>query len=319
MKLERSKHSHIILNIAGIMIVGIIIYLISSYFDLFEKLYTVIHSLEKYNLDEIILAAIAIAIYSLIWAVVSSKNLQKNNDETIKLNNKLIQEIKIKNLFHQILTHDLRTPFNALIGFTDMLVDSDNTLNDKERKKITKIVNDTSINTFHLLEDILTWTNSQNHNISPSPVKIDLLSVVNSVLSSLESNLKRKELNIILHVPESTFIYADINMVKLILRNLMSNAIKYSYSNNDIHISASLDGSLTFVSIRDSGTGIPLEQKEHVLTKVLKSVPGTLKESGAGIGLMLSKEFIEMNKGHLFIKNNEDTGATSGFTIPTFN
>lgn len=161
-------------NLIAMTIIVVGLHYISSYYDLFEEVYIYVVKYEKYDIDEMLLIAFVLLIYVLIWAVYSSNSLRKQNRKIYKLTESLNQEIKTKELIHDTIAHDLRAPFNSLIGFSDLLLTKKNYIQSEKGKEIIRSINNTSKKSFYLLEDLLAWSKIQNGNLSPRIKEVDL-------------------------------------------------------------------------------------------------------------------------------------------------
>lgn len=243
--------------------------------------------------------------------------------EAEKEGEQLLQELQELNLskdrFISIMAHDLRSPFNALMGFSDLLVDEISETEKPEQKKYALIIQQIARNSFQLLENLLTWSRLQLSRISIQPVIIDLFHEVSLVINIHAAGASKKSVQIHNTVGGNTTVFADLNMVQTILRNLLSNAIKYTPTGGRIEISAEAQDDMTIIRIRDNGIGVNPEiarllfrDDEFITTK------GTDNEGGSGLGLLLCKQMVEKNGGKIWIESTSAQGSIFAFSLPAF-
>lgn len=248
------------------------------------------------------------------------------NDQ-IKVKNEALAEaitkaeeaIKVKDKFFSILAHDLRGPFNGMKGFTQLVIDEYDSISDAEKKEYLGIVNDSLESTFKLLNDLLDWSRSQRGQISFQAELIPLMPLIQQLAQELKPNLKAKDLSLKFDLAPSTYVFADEKMLITCLRNLISNAIKFSYHGKDIMLAATLDpntGAL-LISVQDHGQGIA-ESRTASLFNVaeMKSTTGTNGETGTGLGLLLCKEFMNCHQGQIEVQSIEGQGSTFRLVFP---
>lgn len=232
---------------------------------------------------------------------------------------RLKELIETKDKFFSIIAHDLRSPFNSLIGFIDLLWNKYEDLDDAEKKNYLKLMDDDANQTLKLLNNLLEWAMSQTGKISFQPKVQKLLSIVMNVEDTLHSALNLKSLKLNYDIPDQLEIFADKNMLTTILQNLINNAIKYSYPEGTITVKADLKDDLIEIVISDSGTGM----NEEIKNKLFRideqiSIPGTDNEKGSGLGLILCKDFIERHKGRIWVESELEKGSKFIFTMPNF-
>lgn len=242
---------------------------------------------------------------------VAEKELIEQADHLTELN-------AMKDKFFNIIAHDLRNPFAGILGITEILQDKVKDSNQSEDiLKIAKLIRDSSVSAANLLENLLEWAKSQTGSIrfNPEPILIDTL--IETSLQVVQSSAYKKKITIKKEIEYSVPVFADRSLSDTILRNLIGNAIKFSYIESSIHIKTKKKGEFLEISIEDSGTGI----KEENLNKLFRieskfSQLGTEKEKGTGLGLILCKEFVERQGGTLQVKSILGKGSTFSFTIP---
>ena len=224
-----------------------------------------------------------------------------------------------KDKFFSIIAHDLKSPFNSILGFSNLLIrNAKNNNFDYEKNLVyAKLIFDSANIAFTLLENLLTWSQSQRGVIEYNPDKFDLKKNIDRIISMYSNVALKKEINLSSVINKSLHVYADKEMVLTALRNLISNAIKFSFPNSKIIISAKKEKEYLIVSVSDTGIGI----SENAVKKLFEidggiQTEGTAKEKGTGLGLILCKEFVEKNNGKIWVESIKGEGSTFSFSIP---
>lgn len=222
-----------------------------------------------------------------------------------------------KDRFISILGHDLRSPFTAILGLSDILKNNIQNFKIEEIKNMAGDINRTAQNTFNLLEEILTWARSQQGKIPYNPQNLNFAYIGANVLSSLNPIAIAKNITIKYSPPFEIVVLADTDMLKTVLRNLISNAIKFTNNGGVIYISAEQSDTQTTISVSDNGIGIKPENisKLFDIAQVF-TTKGTAKESGTGLGLLLCKDFVEKHGGKIWVESEIGKGSSFKFTIP---
>lgn len=230
---------------------------------------------------------------------------------------KLIELNATKDKFFSIIAHDLRNPFNNILGNVELLIENYDLLDDCKRKLFVEKVYSSSKNAFKLLENLLEWSRTQSNTIVFKPEPVNLLKICNEVTENLAPLASTKNIQIDIVAAPIISLYSDINMIKTVLRNLISNAIKYTNQNGNIHISAEICEKNVTVSVSDNGVGIDPRHINH-LFDIQDKIPrnGTAGEKGTGLGLIICKEFIEKHKGKIWVESEPGKGSNFKFTIP---
>jgi PAS domain S-box-containing protein len=242
----------------------------------------------------------------------------KNAELTIKEDQrKLIQLNADKDRFISILGHDLKNPFNNILGFSEVLTEEINSLNSDEIKEIAGNINKSAKITNKLLEDILMWARTQQGKIPFKPQKLSLTEICKNILETLIPNANAKGITINYAATKHINVFADADMLKTTLRNLVSNAIKFTNSGGVITISATQIDSNIIISVSDNGIGIPSDNLSKLfdISEVLTTT-GTAKETGTGLGLLLCKEFVEKHGGKIWVESEVGKGSVFKFTLP---
>lgn len=237
--------------------------------------------------------------------------------ERKKLEKQLIQLNADKDRFISILAHDLRSPFNSLLGFAHLLKFKLHHYSMERIEGMVDSIYNTAQKAFQLLEDTLLWANIHSQKATYTPVLTNIPEVLTEVAGILEPSAKAKDINIECVAADTLNAELDVYMLKAILRNLISNSIKFTHKGGTIKIIASRDQKLTTIKVSDNGVGIEPEKVENMFRfTTLHSTPGTHKESGTGLGLLLCKEFVDKHGGRIWIESEVNQGTTVSFTIP---
>lgn len=235
----------------------------------------------------------------------TEKALIKTKDELLRIN-------EVKDRLFSILAHDLRSPFTALIGFSDLLAEDYDSMETQEVKNIITSIHKVSRETYTLLENLLDWSRMQSNRMDCKPELMDLGDAVRPTVSLFFETAKQKHISIENRVSKQHFVYADPQMFSTILRNILSNAIKFSHPESTVKISSKgePDG-FTSIYIKDAGIGMDTETMQRILgSNSFYTTRGTQDEKGTGLGIMLCKEFIEKNGGFLHIESVSGSGTT---------
>lgn len=259
-------------------------------------------------------------------------DLQKKNilieEQKTKLE-KTLEEIRITNLklkelndtkdkFFTILSHDLKNPFNILVNFSDLLLNNFEKYTPERQIEILGYINKSAENTYKLLENLLLWSKAQIGSIEFNPTKENIFTMAIDTLELIEDSAKLKSITIHNDIPEDLYVKADKVLFVTIIRNLLTNAVKFTPKGKNVSISAEKHNGETFVTVKDEGIGIS-EEKMGKLFSVSESIStkGTDDEDGSGIGLILCKEFIEMHGGDIKVESEVNLGTTISFNLPT--
>ena len=254
-----------------------------------------------------------------------NKTLLKQKDGFQIFATELEKANKTKDKFFSIIAHDLKSPFSALMGFSDLLLESHNEIDSKEREEYIRHIKDGSIKTFKLLENLLTWAQSQTGKINYTPVEINTEELITEIIELLEEPANNKDIKLISNAEKELLLQADKNMLHTVIRNLVSNAIKFTPKGGEIVVKTQTivfenDQKIVEISVKDSGVGIPPEIRDK-LFKITENVTtkGTENESGTGLGLILCQEFVERHGGKIWVESEVGNGSEFLFTIPFLN
>lgn len=243
--------------------------------------------------------------------------LQERSDRIEKQRDQLKELNATKDRFFSIIAHDLKTPFQSLIGLSDLLSTDYDSLSLEEIKEMNTTINKSAVSGFVLLENLLEWARSQTQNIKYNPQVIDVRELISHNFSILKGPAANKNIELRSEVEEESCVFADYNMVNTVFRNLISNAIKFTPENG--RISVSVQKSKTHVSffVKDNGVGMEKEDIDKLFRLDVKhTTMGTDNEKGTGLGLLLCKDFIGTNKGTIRVESKPGVGSTFIFTLP---
>jgi len=222
-----------------------------------------------------------------------------------------------KDKFFSIIAHDLKSPFNSILGFSEHLVEQVAKKNYENIEDFAEIILKSSQTALNLLSNLMEWAQSQTGRMKFSPEQLDLTNLINDTVTQFENTALQKEIVIAKSLPHGLLVFADNSMLSTVLRNLISNAIKFTYQGGKIRISAEKNQNEIKISVADTGKGISNE----VLNKLFQidgniTTPGTQNETGTGLGLILCKEFVEKHNGKIWVESKEKEGSEFYFTIP---
>ncbi len=242
---------------------------------------------------------------------------QMEAEKSLKETRKYLLELNAsKDKFFSIISHDLRSPFNSILGFAELLWKNTDDFNKPEIEKIAADIYKTGNETIDLLDNLLEWSRSQTGKLEIDPENFSLKEMVDDTIDLLNENAKRKSINVLNEVPVHVIIFADKNMTSTVMRNLLSNAIKFTDGGN-VRIEAKDLDNFVEVTITDTGVGIKQENIEKLFRlEVEFSTRGTANEKGTGLGLILCKEFIEKNNGEIYVESEEGKGTSFVFKLP---
>ena len=260
-------------------------------------------------------------IMKIIGARVSAEIERIEVEEALKKSEAELRESNsAKDKFFSIIAHDLKNPFNSLLGFSELLVSKFDELDKERQVKIFELINQTVKNTYNLLENLLMWSLTQRGLIKYKPVRINLKSLVIENIKIFQDIASEKQISIEKKSDTNQFVLADINLLSVIIRNLLSNAIKFTSNGGTVSISYGPNeegGQETvLVSVTDSGVGIEADRLSKLFSlDENHSTEGTNIEKGTGLGLILCKEFVEMHNGRIYVESEVGRGSKFTFTL----
>ncbi len=282
--------------------------IISVFFlDIYYKYYVTVNKELKYKNEELKKAK------EQIYAQKEEIELQYQQLKEKAKELKIANETKDK--FYSIIAHDLKSPFNTIINFAQLIQESAQKGDYESFNQYLCFLSDSSEQAYSLLLNLLEWTKIQSKGIKYYPEKINIKTSLSSVLRIFQHNALSKNI-LIINQLQDCCVFADRNMLETIFRNLISNSIKFT-KDAKIYISNEKKKSYCVISIIDEGIGMDEKELENIFdAKNIKR--GTNGEKGSGLGLSLVKEFIKINKGELLIKSEKGKGSTFSFTLPLY-
>ncbi|MDC0584509.1 hybrid sensor histidine kinase/response regulator [Bacteroidales bacterium] len=255
------------------------------------------------------------------------KTIEKQHSELVELNQNLEKKVEqrtaelkelnaTKDKFFSIIAHDLKNPFNTILGFAELLSDQYDSFDDDKRSEFIGYILKTSKNGYELLANLLEWSRSQTGRIECVPIDVDLNYIIEETLGVVVPQADKKNIKIS-HTSGLPNVYADSNMIKTVLRNLLSNAIKFTPKGGEIKLEGKDVDDMLQLYIIDNGVGI----SEDSIAKLFKidqshSTEGTEHESGTGLGLILCKDFIEKNNGSIAVESQVGEGSKFIISLP---
>jgi signal transduction histidine kinase len=267
---------------------------------------------------------IIISVIILIFAsffILRVRELKRQKiilEKSVELKTSELRELNVsKDKFFSIIAHDLKNPFSSIIGISEILKEEIKSGDVLTMENYAGMLNNSAVQTYRLLENLLEWANSQRGKISFTPEQINLSQLFNEEFSVLNEMAIAKNIELRCFFTDDLTIPADKNMLKTILRNLISNAIKYTNKNGKVEVKALVDDRNIEISVSDNGIGM----SGATMAKLFRldanlSTRGTENEKGTGLGLFLCKEFVEKHGGKITVESESGKGSTFRFTIP---
>jgi signal transduction histidine kinase/ligand-binding sensor domain-containing protein len=268
-----------------------------------------------------------IAVFAIIFIVISVflsrvrslKNQKILLEKSVAIKTSELQELNVsKDKFFSIIAHDLKNPFQAIIGFSEMLKEEMKSGDIATSENYAGLINTSANQTFRLLENLLEWANSQRGKITFNPVSINLRELVNEEFGVLSDMAKGKNIVLKSSFDDNLSFIADKNMINTILRNLISNAIKFTHKNGRVEVMAMISNNQVEISVSDNGIGMTNE----TMAKLFRldgnlSTRGTENEKGTGLGLFLCKEFVEKHGGKIWVESESGKGSIFKMVLPS--
>lgn len=250
---------------------------------------------------------------------------KKKNNEILAEKNRKIRESEeglrilnaAKNKFFSIISHDLKSPFHMVMGYSQLLSKDYDSYSDEDRRKFAQNIYKSANTIFRLLSNLLDWSRSQTDRITFNPIEIEFILIYDNVVNLLKSNADQKNITLRANFDEGQIIYADPVMLETVIRNLVNNAIKYTLDGGAIAVSVNETDEKITIRVEDDGIGIQSENLEKLFqidSKVKQK--GTHNEDGSGIGLILCKELIDKHQGRIWAESNLGDGSCFFVELP---
>lgn len=253
-------------------------------------------------------------ILSIVRDITEQKQAE---NEILRLNTDLKELNLAKDKFFSMVAHDLKSPFNALLGLTEIISNPEEDLSLDETRRIAGKVHTLLVNQYNFLQNLLEWSRIQQGRIEFHPTELNLFSISTTIIDLLSGNLIRKNIEIFNQIPEFFYVYADLEMIKSILLNLISNAVKFTPKNGSIFLEAYKNEKHAVIVIRDTGMGISREELEKInQPETIFTKKGTEGEKGTGLGILLTREQIKKHGGTMDIMSEVGTGSTVEIFLP---
>jgi len=271
------------------------------------------NELEQIYITDFIQTIIILLSLLLLGMVLSANEKQK----------KLVAELKqlnaTKDKFFSIISHDLKNPFNSILGFSELLEKNFEKYPVEKTKQFIINIHQTAKKTFELLENLLEWSRLETGKVKPTLQSVKLEEIISDEIELLNCAATQKYITLMSDCPADLIVFADKNMVRTVLRNLISNAIKFTEINGIVEVAAEENHKFVSVSVNDNGIGIVKDNLEN-LFKIDKetSTLGTQGEKGTGLGLLLCKELVELNKGKIEVESEIGVGSKFKVKLPKY-
>jgi PAS domain S-box-containing protein len=256
---------------------------------------------------------VVVKVEGNIMDITGRKEAEK---ELTDLNNKLKELIATRDILFSIIAHDLKSPFNSILGFTRILLDGLHDYDLEKTEYLLGLINSVSKQTYNLLENLLTWARAQTGKVDFDPEKLSIKPVILDTIEFFEPIGKVKNISLSYFQSDELVVFADRNMLQTILRNLISNAIKYTNPGGKVYIYVIETPDHAEITVQDTGIGMGKKTRES-LFKIESgySRPGTENEKGSGLGLLLCKEFAEKHGSSIKIESKPGKGSRFTFTL----
>lgn len=278
-----------------------------------------------------IIVVVALIVLYVRMKTQQSKSEQIKLEKLVQLRTKEINEQKehiekqkteleaannTKDKFISIIGHDLRNPISTIDQFNELLVLEADSLSDEEKEKFHKVLKKTSAYTIELLDDLLVWARAQTKSIKIEKERLSVNKIFNETKKMVDLTAMKKDIQVEFKKISNVYVYADYKSVLTVLRNLVTNAIKFSEASSRVFIDANVDRDVVTISVADEGRGMNKKQLKNLFNVgYSSSTEGTMGESGSGLGLIISKEFVNLNGGDIWAYSEQGKGSTFYFTL----
>ncbi|MDR3609658.1 MAG: PAS domain S-box protein [Ignavibacteriaceae bacterium] len=269
----------------------------------------------KYGLMSVNMIHSSGKIVASFTDITERKNAEQ---QRIKYSEDLKVSNATKDKFFSIIAHDLRSPFNTLIGLSEILAHDIDSLSKDDIIECSRNINSALRKQYELLTDLLNWSRLQTNNFELNSDTVVLRDEVNKVIGALNLTAKQKGIEIINSIEDGVTVFADVNMLRLVLRNLITNGIKFTNKNGSVALSAAKKDNFLEINVADNGIGLVKSDVMKLFNNDHYSTYGTLNEKGTGLGLLLCKEIIEKHGGKIWVESELNKGSKFIFTIPIF-
>ncbi|HEX3007858.1 MAG TPA: HAMP domain-containing sensor histidine kinase, partial [Bacteroidales bacterium] len=243
---------------------------------------------------------------------------QKMTEDTLIENEKTLQKLNAdKDRFISIIGHDLVGPFNPILGLLHLLSENIRSYDVEKAEKMLKSLHNSALSVYNLLQETLDWVNAQSGKLPYQPQHMDFEEICLDIIDVLTPSLTRKNISIDYNGGDDASLFGDKNMIKTVVRNLISNAIKFTHEGGKIILTIEKDANQTTISVCDNGVGV--DPKDHAKLfddSLVFSTNGTNHEKGSGLGLIICKEFVKKHGGQIWVESEPGMGSCFRFTVP---
>jgi signal transduction histidine kinase len=300
-------HNHFLLNNAPFLMLNGIIYAWGVYY--------ILDILEKMRIRQLKLADNL--KYQKDQLIMRNDDLEKKNEHINRQSKDLKELSATKDKLFSIIAHDLRSPFNSILGLSELLRDNIRIYSVEKSIEFLSSINSTAERTLVLLDNLLVWAKIQTRQIDFTPQRLKLKPVIQGIIDLLESSATIKNITLNYEQSEDIVIEADPNMFQTILRNLIQNAIKFTGSGGRVDISFISEEKHVAITVADNGIGMNEQTRNKLFRKNAHfTATGTAHERGSGLGLILCKEFVKTHGGKIWVESESGKGSRFTFTLP---
>jgi PAS domain S-box-containing protein len=257
------------------------------------------------------------SVTGVIGVINDITEKRKAERALIESEQKLREANATKDRFFSIISHDLRSPFAGIIGFTDTLLSQYHELSEELRLSFLKDVSDSAHTAFRLVENLLAWSRTQLGELTIEPKPVHLYPIVKDLVDLYSPLAKQRRMEVLCDIPKDTYLLADEQTITLVIRNLVNNAVKFNKDGEAIIITAREDANNVIIFIRDHGIGIKPEDIGKLFNLDTNKKVGNSPQKGSGLGLILTKQFIELNKGTIKVESEFDKFTNFYITLPS--
>jgi signal transduction histidine kinase len=249
--------------------------------------------------------------------LIANQEKKERADTLAVLNEELLLTNATKDKFFSIIVHDLKSPFNSIVGYSKLLVKVVQAKDYNSIEKYAGIIEQSSNRAMDLLSNLMEWSLSQTGRMEFNPEYFEMISFINETVLLFDDIAGQKSISIVRNLPLNVPVFADKAMINTVLRNLISNAVKFTQPEGKIIISVEDKQNELIVSVSDTGIGISKERIDKLFNiRNGNSTPGTQNEKGTGLGLILCKEFTNRNNGKIWVESKANFGTTFYFSLP---
>jgi len=246
-------------------------------------------------------------VAGIVFDITERRQMEEKLKESVY---QLEKENELNSQILSIISHDLRGTIGAISSLIDLFLHEEYQLEPEEKNRFLYDMNISAKSSLTILENLLNWSRNAKGRINPDYEVFDLTEIVNDVISFNRSVISSKGMNVVNKLEPSHYVKADRDMVHTVVRNLISNALKYTQRNGEIIVDQSKDQEKLYLTVKDNGIGMDEQRLAEINTRKIKSAEGTAGETGTGLGLSLVKDFLKKNKGSIEIHSKKGEGTT---------